>query len=60
LAKAARGREARERVSKAYVQMDVIDRNADLSLKYRQRSKTAAQAIADLEASKRWRVRVRP
>ena len=46
--------EARERVSKAYVQMDEIDRNADLSRdgKYRQRSKTAAQAIADFEASK--------
>ena len=46
--------EARERVSKAYMQMDEIDRNADLSRdgKYRQRSKTAAQAIADFEASK--------
>jgi hypothetical protein len=46
--------EARERVSKAYVQMDAIDRDADLSRdgKYRQRSKTAAQAIADFEASK--------
>ena len=46
--------EARERVSKAYVQMDEIDRNADLSRdgKYRQRRKTAAQAIADFEASK--------
>jgi hypothetical protein len=46
--------EARERVSKAYVQMDEIDRNADLSRdgKYRQRCKTAAQAIADFEASK--------
>ena len=46
--------EARERVSKAYVQMDEIDRNSDLSRdgKYRQRSKTAAQAIADFEASK--------
>jgi hypothetical protein len=46
--------EARERVSKAYVQMDEIDRSADLSRdgKYRQRSKTAAQAIADFEASK--------
>jgi hypothetical protein len=46
--------EARERVSKAYVQMDEIDRNADLSRdgKYRQRSKTAAEAIADFEASK--------
>ena len=46
--------EARARVSKAYMQMDEIDRNADLSTdgKYRQRSKTAAQAIADFEASK--------
>ena len=45
---------ARERVSKAYMQMDEIDRNADLSPdgKYRQRSKIAAQAIADFEASK--------
>ena len=34
--------------------MDEIDRDADLSRdgKYRQRSKTAAQAIADFEASK--------
>jgi hypothetical protein len=46
--------EARERVKKAYMQMDEIDRDADLSRdgKYRQRSKTAAQAIADFEASK--------
>ena len=46
--------EARQRVSKAYKEMDEIDRNADLSRdgKYRQRSKTAAQAIADFEASK--------
>ena len=46
--------EARERLSKAYVQMDEIDRNADLSPdgKYRQRNKTAAQAMADFEASK--------
>jgi hypothetical protein len=46
--------EARARVSKAYMQMDEIDRNAELSRdgKYRQRSKTAAQAIADFEASK--------
>jgi hypothetical protein len=46
--------EARERVSKAYTQMDEIDANADFSPdgKYRQRSKTAAQAIAALEASK--------
>jgi hypothetical protein len=46
--------EARKRVSKAYVQMDEIDRTADLSRdgKCRQRSKTAAQAIADFEASK--------
>lgn len=46
--------EARGRVSKACVQMDEIDRDADLSRegKERQRSKTAAQAIADFEASK--------
>src|SRR5689334_19435117 len=46
--------EARERVSKVYAQMDEIDGNADLSRdgKYRQRSKAADQAIADLEASK--------
>ena len=46
--------EARERVSKAYMQMDEIDRNADLSRdgKYRQRSKIAAQEIAGLEASR--------
>jgi cysteinyl-tRNA synthetase len=46
--------EARERVSKAYKEMDEIDRNSDLSRegKERQRSKTAAQAIADFEASK--------
>ena len=50
----AAANEARERVSKAYMQMDEIDRNADLSRdgKYRQRSKIAAQAIADFEASK--------
>src|SRR5437867_11086919 len=36
------------------MQMDEIDRNADLSPdgKYRQRSKVAAQAIAEFEASK--------
>jgi hypothetical protein len=36
--------EARERVSKAYKEMDEIDRNSDLSRegKERQRSKTAA------------------
>jgi hypothetical protein len=46
--------EARERVRKAYMQMDEIDRNTDLSRegKERQRSKSAAQAIADFEASK--------
>ena len=46
--------EARERVRKAYRQMDEIDRKVDLSRddKYRQRSKTAAQAIADFEESK--------
>ena len=46
--------EARERLSKVYAQMDEIDGNADLSRdgKYRQRSKAADQAIADLEASK--------
>ena len=46
--------EARERVSKAYMLMDEIDRNADLSRdgKYRQRSKIADQATADFEASR--------
>ena len=46
--------EARARVSKFYTLADEIDRNTDLSRddKYRQRSKTAAQAIADFEASK--------
>jgi hypothetical protein len=46
--------EARERVSKAYVQMDEIDRDADLSRdgKYRQRREAAARATADFEASK--------
>jgi adenine-specific DNA methylase len=46
--------EARERVSKAFMQMDEIDRNADLSRDgtYRQRSGTAAEAIANFEASK--------
>jgi hypothetical protein len=46
--------EARERVSRAHTQMDEIDRNANLSRdgKYRQRCKTAAQAVADFEASK--------
>ena len=46
--------EARERVSKAYRQMDEIDRNADLSRddKYHERSKIAAQALADFEVSK--------
>jgi hypothetical protein len=46
--------EARERVRKACMQMDEIDRNAAFSRddKYRQRSETAAQAIADFEASR--------
>jgi hypothetical protein len=46
--------EARERVRKACMRMDEIDRNAAFSRddKYRQRSETAAQAIADFEASK--------
>ena len=46
--------EARARVSKFYMLADDIDRNANLSSdgKYRQRSKTAAQAIADFEASR--------
>ena len=46
--------EARERVSKACGQMDEIDRNADLPRdgKYWQRRETAAQAIADFDASK--------
>jgi hypothetical protein len=46
--------EARERVSRAYMQMDEIDRNSELSRdgKYRQRRKIAAQALAELEASR--------
>ena len=46
--------EARERVRKAYVQMDDIDRNADLSRdgKESQRRKAAARAVADFEASR--------
>jgi hypothetical protein len=46
--------EAHQRVSKFYMLADEIDGNADFSPdgKYRQRSKTAAQAIADFEASK--------
>jgi hypothetical protein len=46
--------EARERVSRAHTQMDEIDRKADLSRegKERQHRRIAAQAIADLEASK--------
>jgi cysteinyl-tRNA synthetase len=46
--------EARERVSKFYMLADEIDRNPDRSreAKERQRRKAAAQAIADLEASK--------
>jgi hypothetical protein len=46
--------EARERVSKAYAQMDEIDRKPDLSReeKDRQRRKAWAQAIADFEASR--------
>ena len=46
--------EARERVRKAYMQMDETDGNADLSRdgKYRQRIKISAQAIADFEASR--------
>jgi hypothetical protein len=48
------GNEARSRVSKFYTLADEIDRNTDLSRddKYRQRSKTADEAIADFEASK--------
>jgi hypothetical protein len=46
--------EARARVTKAYTQMDEIDRNASLSsdIKYRRRCEIADQAIADFEASK--------
>src|ERR1043166_3098254 len=46
--------EVRERVRKAYSAMDEIDCETDLSRdgKYHQRSKIAAQAIADFEASK--------
>ena len=50
----ATANEARERVSEACMQMDEIDRNAAFSRddKYRKRSETVAQAIADFEASK--------
>jgi hypothetical protein len=47
--------EARERMSKAYAQMDeIVDRDAGLSRddKHRQRSQAADEAIADFEASK--------
>jgi hypothetical protein len=46
--------EARARVSKFYTLADEIDRKAGLSRddKYRQRSKTADEAIADFEASR--------
>jgi hypothetical protein len=46
--------EARARVTKAYTEMDEIDRQASLSseIKYRRRCEIADQAIADLEASK--------
>ena len=46
--------EARARVSKAYMQMDEIDRNVDLPRddKHREHSKAADEAIADFEASK--------
>ena len=46
--------EARARVSKFYALADEIDRNPGLSRddKYRQRSKSADEAIADFEASK--------
>ena len=46
--------EARDRVSKAHMQMDEIDRQRDLSRedKERQRRKAWAQSIADFEASK--------
>jgi hypothetical protein len=41
-------------VTKAYTEMDEIDRNASLSsdIKYRRRCEIADQAIADFEASK--------
>lgn len=50
----AAANEARARVSKAYMQMDEIDRNTGLSRddKYHQRVRTADEAIADFEASK--------
>ena len=46
--------EARERVSKAYKEIDEIDLNASLSsdIKYRRRCEIADQAIADFEASR--------
>jgi hypothetical protein len=46
--------EARERVSKAYTQMDEIDSNAQLSReeKHHRRCEVADQALAEFEASK--------
>jgi hypothetical protein len=46
--------EARSRVSKAYSQMDEIDRNSDLSdeEKHHVRSEVADQAFAEFDASK--------
>jgi cell division FtsZ-interacting protein ZapD len=46
--------EARANVTKAYTEMDKIDRNASLSsdIKCRRRCEIADQAIADFEASK--------
>jgi hypothetical protein len=46
--------EARERVRKAYAQMDEIDCKAELSRedKHHQRCEVAAQALAEFEASK--------
>ena len=46
--------EARERVSRAYTQMDEIDGNAELSRedKHYQRCEVVAQALAEFEASK--------
>jgi hypothetical protein len=48
--------EARERVSKAYKEMDEIDGDASLSsdIKYRRRCEIATQAIADFELRKLW------
>lgn len=54
--------EARARVSKAYMQMDEIDRNADLSPKANTASavRLLLKRLPTSRHRKRWRMRVRP